>query len=88
MKKCEFCSKELAPIGLDFLYANISPDDIKYERCTCSKAQEYWKEKDKQEYEIEKRKHFRDVINKIYKQNYIGRKFQNMTLVSLFVCMH
>ena len=78
LKKCEFCGKELAPIGFDFLYANISPDDIKYERCTCIKAQEYWKEKDKQEYEIEKRKHFRDVINKIYKQNYIERKYQNL----------
>lgn len=78
LKKCEFCGEELTPIGLDFLYANISPDDIKYERCTCIKAQEYWKEKDKQEYEVEKRKHFRDVINKIYKQNYIERKYQNL----------
>lgn len=78
LKKCEFCGKELAPIGLEFLYANISPDDIKYERRTCIKAQEYWREKDKQEYEIEKRKHFRDIINKIYKQNYIERKYQNL----------
>lgn len=23
LKRCEFCGKELAPIGLDFLYANI-----------------------------------------------------------------
>ena len=78
LRKCEFCNKELTPIGLDFLYANISPDDIKYERCTCNKAQKYWKEKDKQEYEIEKRKHFRDIINQIYKQNYIERKFQDL----------
>lgn len=75
-KKCEFCSKELAPIGLDFLYANISLDDIKYERCDCSKAQEYWKKIDGQEYENERRKHVRDAINNIYKQNYVGRKFQ------------
>ena len=79
LKKCEFCGKELTQIGLDFLYANISPKDIKYERCTCNKAQEYWKEKDKQEHEIEKRNHYREAINKIYKQNYIGRKFQNMS---------
>jgi len=78
LKKCEFCGKELTPIGLDFLYANISPNDIKYERCTCSKSQEYWKEKDNQEYEIEKRNHFREIINKIYKQNYVERKFQNL----------
>ena len=78
LKKCEFCGRELTPIGLDYLYANLSPDNIEYERCTCSKAQEYWKEKDKKDYEIAKRKHFREVINKIYKQNYIGKKFQNL----------
>ena len=78
LKKCEFCGRELTPIGFDYLYANFSPDNIEYERCTCKKAQEYWKKKDKQDYEIAKRKHFREIINKIYKQNYIGRKFQNM----------
>ena len=52
LKKCEFCGKELSPIGLDYLYANISPDAIKYERCDCNKAQEYWKRRDEQEYEI------------------------------------
>lgn len=59
-KRCEFCNKELTPIGLDYLYANISPDSIKYERCDCNKAQD------------------RDVINKLYKQNYNERKFQNL----------
>ena len=77
-KRCEFCNKELTPIGLDYLYANISPDAIKYERCDCNKAQEYWKKRDEQEYEIQKRKHFRDVINKLYKKNYNERKFQNL----------
>lgn len=77
-KKCEFCGKELTPIGLDYLYANISPDVIKYERYDCNKAQEYWKKIDEQQYETEKRKHFRDIINKLYKQNYVGRKFQNL----------
>ena len=78
LKKCEYCGRELTPIGLDYLYANFSPDNIEYERCTCKKAQEYWKEKDKKDYEITKRKHFREVINKIYKQNNIGMKFQNL----------
>ena len=78
LKKCEFCGRELTPIGLDYLYANFSPDNIEYERCTCKKAQEYWKEKDKEDYEIAKRKHFREIINKIYKQNYIGKNFQNL----------
>lgn len=31
---------------------------------------------DEQEYKAEKRKHFRKIINEIYKENYIGRKFQ------------
>lgn len=75
-KKCEFCGKELAPEGLDYLYANISPDAIKYERCDCNKAQEYWKKIDEQEHQEEKRKHFRNIINNIYKENYVGRKFQ------------
>lgn len=78
LKKCEFCGRELTPIGLDYLYANFSPDNIEYKRCNCKKAQEYWKEKDKQDYEIAKRKHFKEVINKIYKQNYIGRKIQDL----------
>lgn len=77
-KKCEFCGKELTPEGLDYLYANISPDAIKYKRCDCNKAQEHWKIIDEQEYQEEKRKHFRNIINKIYKENYVGRKFQEM----------
>lgn len=76
LKKCEFCNKELTPKGLDFLYANISPDNIQYERCNCSKAQEYWMKIDEREYEVQKRKHFREIINNIYKKNYVGRKFQ------------
>lgn len=75
-KKCEFCDKELTPIGLDYLYANISPDAIKYERCNCNEAQEYWNNVDNQEYEIEKRKHYKNIINKIYKKNYVEEKFQ------------
>ena len=78
LKKCEFCGRALTPIGLDYLYANFSPYNIEYKRCTCQKAQVYWNEKDKQDYEITRRKHFREVINKIYKQNYIGRKFQDL----------
>ena len=50
-KKCEFCGKELEPIGLDYLYVNISPESIEYQRCTCDKSKEYWKEKDKQDAE-------------------------------------
>ena len=39
--KCKFCGKDLKPIGLNYLYANISPDFIEYERCTCEKSKDY-----------------------------------------------
>ena len=78
LKKCKFCGKELIPIGLDYLYTNLSPDNIEYERCTCKKAQEYWYEIDKQNYEIKKREHFKKIIYKIYKQNDTVGKFQKM----------
>lgn len=83
-KKCEFCGKELRPIGLDYLYANISEDSIEYERCNCSKSKEYWKEIDNKVYEQQKRNRIRDVINTIYKQNYIGRKLQEMNLENFY----
>ena len=44
--KCKFCGKELKPIGLDYLYTNISPDFIEYERCTCEKSKEFWNKVD------------------------------------------
>ncbi len=43
LKKCEICGRELEPIGLDYLYCNISPEYIECKRCSCEKAQEYWK---------------------------------------------
>ena len=76
-KKCEFCGRELEPIGFEYLYANISPENIHYKRCTCNKAKEYWKEIDMQQENEQKRKRFRNTINTIYKQNYIGRKLQD-----------
>ena len=84
LKKCGFCGKELQPIGLDYLYANISEDSIEYERCNCSKSKEYWKEIDNKVYEQQKRIRIRDIINTIYKQNYIGRKLQEMNLENFY----
>ena len=84
IKKCEFCGRELEPIGFDYLYVNISPDCIDYKRCTCDKAQEYWKEKDKKEYEEQKRNRFRSIINRIYKENYVGRNIQNMNFENFY----
>lgn len=84
-KKCEFCGKELEPIGLDYLYVNISPESIEYQRCTCDKSKEYWKEKDKQDAEEQKRKRFRNMINVIYKQNYVGRKYQELNFENFII---
>ena len=83
-KKCEFCGKELRPIGFDYLYVNISEDSIEYERCDCSKFKEYWQGIDNKEYEQQKRKRIRNIINTIYKQNYIGRKLQEMNLENFY----
>ena len=83
-KKCEFCGKELRPIGFDYLYVNISEDSIEYERCNCSKSKEYWKKIDNKVYEQQKRNRIRDIINTIYKQNYIGRKLQEMNLENFY----
>ena len=84
LKKCGFCGKELRPIGFDYLYVNISEDSIEYERCDCSKSKEYWQEIDNKEYEQQKRNRIRDIINTIYKQNYIGRKLQEMNLENFY----
>lgn len=84
IKKCEFCGRELEPIGFDYLYVNISPDCIDYKRCTCDKAQEYWKEKDKKEYEEQKRNRFRSIINRIYKENYVRRNIQNLNFENFY----
>lgn len=85
LKKCEFCGKELEPIGLDYLYVNISSESIQYQRCTCDKAKEYWNEKDKQDAEEQKRKRFRNMINVIYKQNYVGRKYQELNFENFII---
>lgn len=83
-KKCGFCGKELQPIGLDYLYVNISEDSIEYERCDCNKSREYWKEKDNKEYEMQKRKRLRNIINTIYKKNYFERKLQEKNLENFY----
>ena len=83
-KRCEFCGKELQPIGFDYLYVNISEDSIEYERCDCSKSKEYWKEIDNKVYEQQKKIRIRNIINTIYKQNYIGRKLQEMNLENFY----
>lgn len=74
--KCKFCGKDLKPIGLDYLYVNISPEFIEYERCTCEKSINYWKEIDMKDQEQKKRQHYKEIINQFYSQNYISKKLK------------
>ncbi len=75
-KICGFCGKKLNPIGYDYLYFNISPEFIEYERCTCEKSKQFWEQKDFEKERAEKRESYRKCINKLYKENYIGNGFQ------------
>lgn len=84
-KKCEFCGKELKPVGLDYLYANIMPDSIKYERCTCSEARKYWADYDFKEQQNQKKKIYRDVINKHYAQSYMHSGYNKMNFENFIV---
>ena len=56
--KCKFCGKDLKPIGLDYLYANMPLSSIEYERCDCKQARDYWNEIDLKEEKQKKRKQF------------------------------
>ena len=75
--KCKFCGKELKPIGLDYLYTNISPDSIEYERCTCEKSKNYWSKIDFQILEQKKKEHYKEMINQFYSQNYISKRIKD-----------
>ena len=86
--KCKFCGKDLKPIGLDYLYVNISPEFIEYERCTCEKSINYWKEIDMKDQEQKKRQHYKEIINQFYSQNYISKrlkeyKFDNFKVTNI-----
>ena len=74
--KCGFCNKILKPIGLDYLYSNIDQDMLEYERCDCKQAVEFWKDYDVKENEKEKQRKYREIINKIYKDNYMKKRLQ------------
>ena len=75
--KCKFCGKDLKPIGLDYLYANIPLSSIEYERCDCEKSKAYWNEKDLKEEIQKKRKHFEQMIKQFYIQNYSSKQIQD-----------
>ena len=75
--KCKFCGKDLKPIGLDYLYANIPLSSIEYERCDCKESQAYWNEIDLKEEIQKKRKHFEQIIRQFYIQNYSSKRIQD-----------
>ena len=75
--KCKFCGKDLNPIGLDYLYANMPLSSIEYERCDCKQSKAYWNEVDLKEEKQKKRKQFEQMIRQFYIQNYIGKQIQD-----------
>ena len=75
--KCKFCGKDLKPIGLDYLYANIPLSSIEYERCNCEESKAYWNEIDLKEEIQKKRKHFEQMIRQFYIQNYSSKRIQD-----------
>ena len=75
--KCKFCGKDLKPIGLDYLYANMPLSSIEYERCNCKESKAYWNEIDLKEEIQKKRKHFEQMIRQFYIQNYSSKRIQD-----------
>ena len=75
--KCKFCGKDLKPIGLDYLYINVSPKLIEYERCTCKESKNYWKDVDFRIQEKKKKEHYREMISQFYSQNYISKRLKD-----------
>lgn len=75
--KCKFCGKELKPIGLDYLYTNVSSELIEYERCTCKESKSYWKDVDFRIQEQKKKEHYREMISQFYSQNYISKRIKD-----------
>lgn len=75
--KCKFCGKELKPIGLDYLYTNISSELIEYERCTCKESKNYWNDVDFRIQEQKKKEHYTEMISQFYSQNYISKRLKD-----------
>lgn len=83
--KCKFCGKDLNPIGLDYLYANIPLSSIEYERCNCKESKAYWNKIDLKEEKQKKRKHFEQMIKQFYIQNYSSKRIQDYQFENLII---
>ena len=75
--KCKFCGKDLKPIGLDYLYANMPLSSIEYERCDCKQSKSYWDEIDLKEEKQKKRKQMEQMTRQFYIQNYINKQIED-----------
>lgn len=74
--KCGFCNQKLKPIGFDYLYVNYDKSMIEYERCSCEKAVQFWKEFDLEQKEKQRQEEYKKIINNIYKDNYMKKRLQ------------
>ncbi len=81
--KCGFCNQKLKPIGFDYLYVNYDKSMIEYERCSCEKAVQFWKEFDLEQEEKQRQEKYRKIINSIYKDNYMKKRLQKYNLKNL-----
>ena len=81
--KCGFCNQKLKPIGFDYLYVNYDKSMIEYERCSCEKAVQFWKEFDLEQEEKQRQEKYRKIINNIYKDNYMKKRLQKYNFKNL-----
>lgn len=81
--KCGFCNKNLKPIGFDYLYVNYDKSMIEYERCSCEKAVQFWKEFDLEQEEKQRQEKYRKIVNSIYKDNYMKKRLQKYNFKNL-----
>lgn len=82
---CEFCGKEIQPVGIFFM-GRIMFWQPNKPRCDCEKAQAYWEEQDRQEaerkaaeQEEKRRKVMQEKVERLLGRSGIKRRFQQRT---------
>lgn len=80
-KQCKFCGKLLHINDYTALYVNIVYKDIAtaYERCTCNEASKIWQQYDEYIEKDKIRKIDLSKINKLFKNNNLGKRQLNST---------
>lgn len=80
-KQCKFCGKLLHINDYTALYVNIVYKDIAtaYERCTCNEASKIWQQYDEYIEKNKIRKINLSKINKLFKNNNLGKRQLNST---------